>query len=389
MCKWLKIYPWRTALLSDVIAGCTIGFMVVPQSLSYARLGGLPVQYGLYSALTPIYAYACFGSSRQLAVGPVALVNLLLSTGLSRYLYDRNITPETTSNYQDIYNHLTIQISFLVGVVYITMGLLRMGYLTNFLSHAVVSGFTTGAAVIIGASQCKYFVGYHIPNSEVLQEIVRHVGQHLDQFNYKTFILGIVSLGAMIKMKNMGKHNPKMNLVRALGPLTVTFTSIAMEVMFDLSGKGIPIVGLIPRTLPKVTVTEWLPIHDSYDIFMVVFSIAIVGFMESVAIAKKLASQHKYDLDSSMELIGLGMANLTGAIFQSHPVTGSFSRSAVNNEAGAQSGVSGIITATIVLMVLLFLTPVFEKVVSPFHVNVIPFATYLNDNLTSFCGFVR
>ncbi len=364
MLKWLKTYDLRSSLVHDVIAGCSVGVMVIPQSLSYSKLAGLPVEFGLYSALAPIFAYACFGSSRQLAVGPVALVSLLLSTGLTSFLNDRGITESNTPAYQDIYNMLAIQTSFLVGLTYITMGLLRFGFVTNFLSHAVVSGFTTGAAIIIGLSQLIYFFGYNVPQSEIIQEIVGSLIEGINQFNGKTFLVGSVSLVILIAMKEIGRTHPSLKIVRALGPLTVTVIGISGEVVFGLSSRGVPVVGRIPKNMPRFTMGEWTPVKDFNEILWVVLGIAIVGFMESVAIAKKLASQHKYELDSSSELVGLGMANFVGAMFQSYPVTGSFSRSAVNNEAGAQSGVSGVVTATIVLIALLFLTPVFEKVVS-------------------------
>jgi sulfate transporter 4 len=358
MYKWLKVYNWKTTLLTDVIAGCTVGVMVVPQSMSYAKLAGLPVEYGLYSALVPVYAYALFGSSRQLAVGPVALISLLLSTGLSKVLEH---VETSDPNYKTMYTTLAVQTAFLVGVAYIFMGLLRLGFVTIFLSHAVISGFTTGAAVIIGMSQVKYIFGYNVERSDVLHELIHNILKGISEFNYKTFLMGMSSILALAGLKYIGKNFPKYKWVRALGPLLVTAVTIVVTYAFDLSEKGIPIVGKIPSGLPPVTVGLWTPVGDFGKIFPTVISITIVGFMESIAIAKQLASIHKYELDSSMELIGMGMANFMGAMFGAYPVTGSFSRSAVNNESGAQSGVSGMVTATIVAFVLLFLTPVFEQ----------------------------
>lgn len=171
MSAWLSTYKWKSYLQNDIMAGLTVGVMIIPQSMSYAKLAGLPVQFGLYSSLMPIYAYAMFGSSRQLGVGPVAIVSLLLATGLTHFLENEGITPENTSDeeYQQIYTTLALQTSFLVGLVYIVMGLLRLGFVTIFLSHAVVSGFTSGAAIIIGLSQLKYFFGYSIPSVKTFQ----------------------------------------------------------------------------------------------------------------------------------------------------------------------------------------------------------------------------
>ena len=240
----------------------------------------------------------------------------------------------------------------------------RLGFVTIFLSHAVVSGFTTGAAVIIGLSQVKYLFGYDIPKSDVLHEVIQNIIAGIDQFNYKTFLVGGIGVLVLLAMKHIGKTYPKCKWVRAAGPLTVCVVSIVLNVIFDLESKGIPVVGAIPKGLPTVTTDVWFPMENADKLMVLVFSITIVGFMESIAIGKQLASKHKYELDSSLELIGLGMANFCGAIFNSYPVTGSFSRSAVNNESGAQSGISGIVTATIVGLVLLFMTTVFEKMVS-------------------------
>ena len=358
--KWLRVYDWRTTLFSDVIAGLTVGVMIIPQSMSYAKLAGLPVEYGLYSALVPIYAYALFGSSRQLAVGPVAIISLLLSTGLG-VLMDREGFEVGDPDYQNRYNQLAVQISFLVGITYIVMGLLRLGFVTIFLSHAVISGFTSGAAVIIGLSQIKFIFGYDIKRSDHVYEIIQSVFENISGFSYKTFLMGSLSIAALVTMKNVGKTYKKLKWMRAMGPLTVTTFTIVITVVLDLDKKGIPVVGSIPKGLPSVSVGDWTPIERFGEIYLIAISIAIVGFMESIAIAKQLASKHKYEIDSSTELMGLGMANLLGGAFQAYPITGSFSRSAVNNDSGARSGVSGLVTATLVGLVLLLLTFVFER----------------------------
>lgn len=356
--KWLRTYDIKSNLLVDVIAGCTVGVMIVPQSMSYAKLAGLPVEYGLYSSLVPVLTYALFGSSRQLAVGPVALISLMLNTGLTGVLSD---LPQDDPNYEREYQTLAIQTSFLVGVAYLIMGVFRLGFVTIFLSHAVISGFTTGAAVIIGMSQLKHVFGYDVPNSKVLYELVGNLIKDIDGFNYKTFLLGTCSVLMLVAMKHFGKTVPKLKWMRPLGPLTVTVVSIVLTYTLDLEAQGIPIVGHIPKGLPTFTTDEWTPISRLDQLWVVVVSITIVGFMESIAIAKQLASKHKYELDSSLELFGLGMANFLGAMFHCYPITGSFSRSAVNNDSGAQSGISGMVTATLVGITLLLLTPIFEQ----------------------------
>jgi len=360
MAKWLRVYDWRTAFVKDLIAGITVGVMIIPQSMSYAKLAGLPVEFGLYSALMPLYVYAVFGSSRQLAVGPVALVSLLLSTGLSDILSSMGLQ-ENTPEYETVYKRMAIQVAFLVGVTYIIMGLLRLGFVTIFLSHAVVSGFTTGASVIIGMSQIKYIFGYDFPKSSGLHITLKNIVNGIENFNWKTFLMGMGSIFALVFMKNLARKNPKFKWFGPASPLVVTVVTILITYVLGLENKGIAIVKSIPKGLPPVTVNEFTPIDEFSKVVQVVLSITIVGFMESIAIAKQLAAKHKYELDSSLELIGLGMANFAGAVFNSYPVTGSFSRSAVNNETGAVSGISGVVTATIVAFVLLFLTPVFER----------------------------
>lgn len=202
--RWLKTYSIKDSLLSDFIAGMTVGVMIVPQSMSYAKLAGLPVQYGLYSSLMPVFAYSIFGSSRQLAVGPVALISLLLGTGLSTIMKNKGFANKDDPEYQQVYAALAIQCSFLVGITYILMGIVRLGFVTIFLSHAVISGFTTGAAVIIGMSQIKYIFGYSIDGKQ-LHVLIKNLIAGLDQFNYKTFLTGTLSLLMLVLLKHVGK----------------------------------------------------------------------------------------------------------------------------------------------------------------------------------------
>lgn len=232
-----------------------------------------------------------------------------------------------------------------------------------FLSHAVVSGFTTGAAVIIGISQVKYIVGYDVKGGKKLHEVLANIFADIDKFSWKTFLVGMTGLAMLLVMKRIGKSYPKLKWVRAVGPLAVSALSILVAWAADLDAKGVPTIRHIPKGLPSPTIDLWwTPLGDDVSKLMTtVFTMVIVGFMESIAIAKQLASKHKYELNSSMELIGLGMANLSGAMFAGYPVTGSFSRSAVNNESGAVSGVSALVTATLVGFVLLLLTSLFEK----------------------------
>jgi sulfate transporter 4 len=193
--------------------------------------------------------------------------------------------------------------------------------------------------------------------------LLKNIFANIEKFNWKTFLLGTGSILVLVGLKEFAARVPRFKWVRAIGPLFVTVVGIILQVAFDLEAHGIPIVGDIPKGLPSVTVDILFPLEYAKDMFVVVFTIVMIGFMESIAIAKKLANKHNYQVDSSLELVGLGMANLMSGLFSGYPVVGSFSRSAVNNEAGAKSGISGIVTATLVGFVLLFLTAVFESLV--------------------------
>jgi sulfate transporter 4 len=364
---WLRTYDWRAIFLTDILAGIAVGVMAVPQSLSYAKLADLPVEYGLYSALFPIWAYSVFGSSRQLAVGPVALVSLMLGTGLNNEMAAMGISKDDPT-YYDVRTTLAIQTSLLVGILNIVMGLVRLGFVTIFMSHAVISGFISGASVIIGMSQLKGILGVQAEGDNV-QKLLASIFASIGSFNYKTFLMGMSSLATLILFKQASKRYPKQKWLRAIGPIFVTTITILVTWGFNLSANGIPVVKYIPAGFPAFTVGRWTPIKDFGAVITTALSITIIGFMESIAIAKSLAAKHKYELDSSTELIGLGVANFVGSMFQAYPVTGSFSRSAVNDQSGARSGVSGMITALLVGMVLLFLTDVFEYMVSWFRLS--------------------
>jgi len=299
-----------------------------------------------------------FGTSRQLAVGPVAILSLTLSAGLTVLVDPNGVGIEGNEELQTRYNMLAIQTSLLVGLICIGLGILRLGFITIFLSHAVISGFTSGAAIIIALNQAKYILGYNVGRSDHLDELLRDIFANISQFDWKIFLMGLSSILCLLAMKHIGKTYPKFKWVRYAGPLFVTVVTIVVTYAAKLDQKGIPVVGGIPSGMPSVTISAWTPFDP--NIAVTAITCVVVGFMESVAIAKQLASIHGYEIDASMELVGLGVADVVGAMFQAYPVTGSFSRSAVNNECGASSGISAIVTATMVGLILLFLTPVFE-----------------------------
>ncbi|CAL5191431.1 unnamed protein product [Lathyrus oleraceus] len=346
--RWIRIYKWREYFQVDLMAGITVGVMLVPQSMSYAKLAGLQPIYGLYSGFVPIFMYAIFGSSRQLAVGPVALVSLLVS----------NVLGSVADTSSELYTELAILLALMVGVLECVMGLLRLGWLIRFISHSVISGFTSASAIVIGLSQAKYFLGYDIDRSSKIIPLVKSIIAGADKFSWPPFVMGSVMLTILLVMKHLGKSRKYLRFLRAAGPLTAVVLGTAFVKIFH--PPSISLVGEIPQGLPKFSVPRAFEYAES--LIPTAFLITGVAILESVGIAKALAAKNGYELDSNQELFGLGVSNVLGSFFSAYPTTGSFSRSAVNHESGAKSGVSGIVSGIIITCALLFLTPLFESI---------------------------
>ncbi|XP_058761217.1 sulfate transporter 4.1, chloroplastic-like [Vicia villosa] len=346
--RWIRIYKWREYFQVDLMAGITVGVMLVPQSMSYAKLAGLQPIYGLYSGFVPIFMYAIFGSSRQLAVGPVALVSLLVS----------NVLGSVADTSSELYTELAILLALMVGVLECIMGLLRLGWLIRFISHSVISGFTSASAIVIGLSQVKYFLGYDIDRSSKIIPLVKSIIAGADKFSWPPFVMGSVMLAILLVMKHLGKSRKYLRFLRASGPLTAVVLGTLFVKIFH--PPSISLVGEIPQGLPKFSVPRAFEYAQS--LIPTAFLITGVAILESVGIAKALAAKNGYELDSNQELFGLGVSNVLGSFFSAYPTTGSFSRSAVNHESGAKSGVSGIVSGILITCALLFLTPLFESI---------------------------
>lgn len=346
--RWIRTYKWREYLQADVMAGITVGTMLVPQAMSYAKLAGLHPIYGLYSGFVPVFAYAIFGSSRQLAIGPVALVSLLVSNTLS------SIVDST----DELYTELAILLALLVGILECVMGILRLGWLIRFISHSVISGFTTASAIVIALSQAKYFLGYSITRTSKIIPLVKSIVAGADKFSWPPFVMGSIMLTILLTMKQLGKKRKKLRFLRVAGPLTaVILGTVFVKILHPTS---ISVVGGIPEGLPSFSVPKCF----DYVKRLIPTALLITGvaILESVGIAKALAAKNGYQLDSNQELFGLGVANICGSFFSAYPTTGSFSRSAVNNESGAKTGLSGFIMGVIILCALQFLTPLFTDI---------------------------
>ncbi|CAN6471254.1 unnamed protein product [Victoria cruziana] len=345
--RWIRTYKWREYLQVDLMAGLTVGIMLVPQAMSYAKLAGLQPIYGLYTGFVPIFIYAIFGSSRQLAIGPVALVSLLVSNVLAGI-----------ADSSELYTELALLLALMVGVLECIMGLLRLGWLIRFISHSVISGFTTASAIVIALSQAKYFLGYSIVRSSKIIPLIKSIISGASQFSWPPFVMGSIILAILLVMKHLGKNNKKLQFLRAAGPITGVVSGTIFVKLFHPS--SISVVGVIPQGLPKFSVPKEFGYVKS--LIPTAFLITGVAILESVGIAKALAAKNGYELDSNQELFGLGVANVCGSFFSIYPTTGSFSRSAVNHESGAKTGLSGIVMGLIMGCALLFMTPLFTDI---------------------------
>ncbi|MEZ4887514.1 MAG: solute carrier family 26 protein [Chitinophagales bacterium] len=336
--QWLPNYD-KKKMRADLIAGLTSGIMIVPQAMACALIAGLPPIYGLYASLIPLIVYAFFGTSMQLAVGPVAIVSMLVMAGVGKFA-----EPET-----ELFIQLAIFTGLLAGLMQLAMGILRLGVLVNFLSHPVLSGFTSAAALIIGLTQFKYFLGIEIPRSNYIHEIVWNIGLHIQETHLLTLSIGI---GGIILIQLLKKIHP----VFPSALVTIIISTLAVY-GFGWSEMGVNTIGEIPKGLPHFSIPSFTFEHFN-QLIPIAITIGLISFIESIAIAKTMESKHKnYKIDPNQELIALGLSKLMGSFFQAFPTTGSFSRTSINDKAGAQTNIAGLISVVFVALVLMFLTP--------------------------------
>ena len=330
----------RDALRGDLLAGLTVGVMLIPQGMAYALIAGVPPIYGLYASLAPLILYALLGTSRQLSVAPVAMMSLLTAAGVAPLA---GADPER-------YISLTILLALMVGVIQLAMGLARFGFLTNFLSHPILAGFTSAAALIIGFSQLKHLLGINIARSHHVHEIILQAVEKFDAIHLQTLIIGVGSILLLAALRRWKKSFPGALVAVALATLGVWWMA--------LPESGVRIVADVPGGLPgfMLPALDW---NDVTALIPTALAISLVGFMESIAVAKVYASKNRYRIDANQELIALGMANIGGSLFQSFPTTGGFSRTAVNAQAGASTQIAALVTVAIIGLTLLFLTPLF------------------------------
>lgn len=353
----LKTYS-GSKFRSDLSAGLTVGVMLVPQGMAYAMIAGLPPIYGLYASTLPIIIYAVFGSSRQLAVGPVAMVSLLTASSVGLM----------ADGGTELYILLALTLAMLVGFIQFLLGIFRLGFLVNFLSHPVISGFTSAAALIIGLSQLKHLLGIDIPRSHHVHETLIYAVNHMASTHWTTMAIGVGGILLIKFLKHWNKSIP--------GPLILVASSIILVRLFNLETAGVQIVGDVPSGLPTFLTPSFSMLHIN-SLLPAALAIALVSFMESIAVAKAIQARHKdYIVRANQELIALGLANIGGSFFQSYPVTGGFSRTAVNDQSGAKTTVASIIAALLIVLTLLFFTPMFYYLPNAVLASVIMVAVF-------------
>ncbi|SMC63102.1 SulP family inorganic anion transporter [Cellulophaga tyrosinoxydans] len=338
--QWLPNYK-KGNFLKDLIAGLTVGIILVPQGMAYAMIAGLPPVYGLYAALIPVLMYMVLGTSKHVSVGPVAMDSLLVAAGLGA------LSIVGVENYIAI----AILLGFMVGTIQLLLGVLKMGFLVNFLSKPVISGFTSAAALVIIFSQLKHLIGAPVADSNKFLKMVLNVFQKLGETNFYDLAIGLSGIAIILIFKKIDKRIPAILVVVVLSILAVFF--------LKLENHGVHIVGTIPTGLPSFE----MPIFNFdvvYDLWPIALTLALVGYLETISIGKALEEKLDEDtIEPNQELIALGVSNIIGSFFQSYSSTASFSRSAINGDAGAKTNLSALFSVLLVVGTLLFLTPVF------------------------------
>lgn len=321
-----------------MLAGITVAVLLIPQGMAYALIAGLPPIYGLYAALTPQIVYAVLGTSRQLAVGPVAMDSLLVAAGLGALSL---VSPSQ-------YIQLAIALALIMGGIQFLLGLFRMGFIVSFLSKPVISGFTSAAAIIIGLSQLKHLLGVPLAQSNKLHIFIRSILESETVVHLPTLLIGVASIILITTIKRWNSKIPSALIAVIIGILWVYFG--------QQDKAGVAVVGNIPSGMPSFILPD-LDWETVQTLLPIALTIALVAYMEAISVAKAVEEKHKnYEVNPNQELIALGASNIIGSLFQSYPTTGGFSRTAVNDQAGAKTGVAALTSALVVAVILTFFT---------------------------------
>jgi SulP family sulfate permease len=338
--EWLPNYN-SSRFKGDFIAGITVSIILIPQGIAYALIAGIPPIYGLYCALVPQLVYAIFGSSRQVAIGPVAMDSLIVATGVSTLALAGS----------DSYIAIAILLAFMVGSIQFLLGVFRLGFIVNFLSKPVISGFTSAVALTIGINQFRNLFGVDFVQSDQIQYVLEDIWFNIIDFNVHTTVIGLISVGVIILLRKINKKIPNALLVVVVGILTIRYLGDEFS--------DVAIVKDIPSGLPSFSFPE-MDISQIKELLPIALTLVMVGYLETISIGKSLeAKQDEYKLRPNQELIALGLSNIIGSWFKAYPSTSSFSRSAINQESGATTGMASLVSVVMVLLTLLFLTPLF------------------------------
>lgn len=360
--RWLPCLEWgsrydQATATQDGLAALIVTLMLIPQSLAYAMLAGLPPVTGLYASIFPLLAYALFGSSRALAVGPVAVVSLMTAAALGP------LFPAGSADYVGAAMLLALLSGLLLGL----MALLRLGFLANFLSHPVISGFINASGILIACGQLKHILGVST-SGESLLEILPQLWQSLPQIHWPTLVIGLISLAWLwwsrgnLKplLQRLGLSGQVSGNLAKTGPVLAIIAAIAAVYMLQLEQAGVRVVGAIPNGLPGLSMPT-LDLQLAFQLLPAALLISLVGFVESVSVGQTLAAKRRQRIEPDNELLGLGAANLSAAFSGGFPVTGGFSRSVVNYDAGAQTPMAGVFTAAGIALSVMLLTPLLHN----------------------------
>lgn len=350
--QWTKTYDKNT-LTSDVVAAVIVTIMLIPQSLAYALLAGLPAEMGLYASILPLVAYAIFGTSRALAVGPVAVVSLMTAAAIG------NLGLTSASEYA----LAAVTLAFLSGVILLVMGVFRLGFLANFLSHPVIAGFITASGILIATSQLKHLFGIDA-HGHNLVELVGSLLHNLGDTNLITLVIGVAATGFLFWVRkglkplllNAGLKPRLADILAKAGPVAAVAVTTLVVFLFGLDDHGVKIVGSVPTGVPPLTAPSF-DMELWGQLFISALLISIIGFVESVSVAQTLAAKKRQRIVPDQELVGLGASNIAAAVTGGYPVTGGFARSVVNFDAGAETPAAGAFTAVGILLAALLLTP--------------------------------
>lgn len=350
--EWLATYN-KSVLTNDLVAAVIVTIMLIPQSLAYALLAGLPAEVGLYASILPLVGYAIFGTSRTLAVGPVAVVSLMTAAAVGNL--------QLTGSEQ--YLAAAIMLAFISGILLVLMGLFRLGSLANFLSHPVISGFITASGIIIAASQLKHIFGVKADGHN-LYELILALFREISHINLPTVMIGVSALVFLWWVRGnlkpllirLGINSRMADLISKAGPVFAVMATTLATYSLGLNDQGVKIVGEVPAGLPSLVVPGF-DVSVWKELWVSALLISVIGFVESVSVAQTLAAKRRQRITPNQELIGLGASNIASAISGGFPVTGGFSRSVVNFDAGAETPAAGVFTAIGIALATLFLTP--------------------------------